>query len=712
MTTPPATTPPPASTPPPPPVPAPVALTQVNTLNSSNVISMHMWQEYHWKAPTNVYKGHADDDKKVAEITNDDDALVPKQFINMGFCEWAMATIEADVPAGQELYLRWWIEDMNGTVIREHEDFTKANFDSKNAKAKLAAGKYAWHWDGRTKNANGRMNFVPTDMPYWSRVQVKNKDGIAIATAPNEVAIIRARGEPYHVFSISVPKNDSELESEMTGRCGGRWLGTDGARMATDCWIKIYRGVAAPGDDGHIVFLGHGAVEATEVTTASGGAVATPHDRDHRVYIRKGTHGGIEFNLCELADENVTPQTYYKITLIQAAGMPPPINPYAGPPVGAYKDGVHCHQSFTSGGTNFLIHNASVGCSTFKDLSAKTEADPAARVGDVLNIKASVGHWNGAAPVDSNNTLWGPPMDGGRPNTFLNKQNKRDAVSDAAIPDDHENPVLQPPVPGSTTTPPETTEPLHMQSTAQRAIYGGLLQCEVPWWSIKQEPDKEPNRQMRIRCRLTNAAENTRYWQYHRLAVFGHTATVSGKNASFDLWIPKMVQRMWNGQVRNLGLTGLVKYQWYFEERKPDGTTVNRGRIGAEATSGTAWTALASGNIGHYTRPATALPTVDDLPENHGTEMYSVFRYRIDIRPQPAPNVHVWEPLTACEDLFTPVFARARLLDEQIVVEGGTSYLIGQSELKLPVIDTPLPNLPPGAPSPGMPQPPGRGVPE
>jgi hypothetical protein len=700
----PANPPAPGAPAPPPPIPAPVSLTNVNTLDFSSVVLWHAWQEFHWKAATTVYKGKTDDDKKVAEFFDKDNVRLEKSDINMGFCEWAMATFEALVPDGQELYLYWRIEDINDKVLIEHADFSKANFDSKNAKAKLATAKYSWRWDGRVKNADGRMNFLPADETVWSTLTVKNKNGVTLEQTAS-VAVINVRGEPYRIFTVSTPKNDADMEWEKDNRCDGRWLSSAGARMATDCLVKIYRGAAAAGDDGHVVFMGHGAIEATKFEFSSGstkhGAVATPHDRDFRAYIRKGKHGGIEFNLCELADDNPTPDTYWKITLPQLPGYPEPVNPFSGPPTGAFKDGVHCHQSFTSGGTNFVVDDASVGCSTFKDLSTRTADNPAVVKGDLINIKASVGHWNGEAPAATNNTPWGPPLDGGRPGTFYNKQNKREHVSDAGLEDSDDKPLIKAPVPGSTANPPETTEPLHMQPTVQHAVLGGFLQCEIPWWSKEGEPDQQANRQARLRVRLEEAPVDSRYWQYHRFVAFGHSVEVSNKKGTFALWIPKLVKRLWNGYSRNVGITGNTQFRWYFERRNTDGTVVNLGKIGSEANSDKEWTALAAGNVGKFSRADVEFPKFYNTEEDQGARLFSVFRYRVEIKPKPLAGTHVWDPLTGGEDLFTKVTARARMLDETIEVDGTKHYFQGQTELELPISFSPLPNLPPNAPNPG-----------
>src|SRR5258705_13617880 len=151
--------PPPAPPKPPPAKPAPVALGDKNTIDSASVVVTHLWQEFHWKAPTNKYLGHTDDDKKVAENVDASGALLAKKTLNTVFHEWAMATVEIDVPADQKVFMHWWLEDSKGNQVAEHPDFSKKNYDGGDAKAKVKKAKYAWQWDGRTLNSAGRRVF-------------------------------------------------------------------------------------------------------------------------------------------------------------------------------------------------------------------------------------------------------------------------------------------------------------------------------------------------------------------------------------------------------------------------------------------------------------------------------------------------------------------------------------------------------------------------
>ena len=418
---------------PPAPIAAPVSLENLNTIDTSSVVLRHIWQEYHWKAPANIYLGKTDDDKKVAENLDANGALIAKQFLNTAFHEWAMATVELDVPAGQKLYMRWWLEDMSGNVLEEHADFSKTNFDGKKAAAQIKKAKYAWRWDGRKTNSAKRRVYM-RDEPCFSRISIKSDSGKTIPAGALEVAIILVKGEPYKIFVVGAPKSDAEMDLEKTNHGNGRWLHTDGAKLATDCWIKVYRGV--PNDDGYLVFLGHGAIEATGYSSATvggvvkNGAIATPHDVEHRSWIRhrQWSFGG-DVSLCEIA--NVAPKTgeEYLLTLDikndSSGALPPANNPYCDShPNQPYKDGVQGHRSFNAGGL-FLVDDASTGCTTIVDLSSGTRAKPTSILGDVRCIKASYGTYYGADPTtgSAKDQIWGPALDGGRPGTFLNKQN-------------------------------------------------------------------------------------------------------------------------------------------------------------------------------------------------------------------------------------------------------------------------------------------------
>lgn len=685
--------PPPPATPPPtqpapPPVVAPVSLTNVNTIDLSGVVLSHIWQEYHWKAATSTYRGKTPDDSRVAENPGTG-ALVAKQQMNLPFSETAIATLDVDIPEGQTLYMRWWLEDMAGRVIAEHPDFTKAHLDAKHASSKITTGKYGWRWDGRRPNAAGRRVFM-RDEPCWSMIEIKNKDGIAAPLGPLATSVISVQGEPYRVFVHGEPKNDAELTLEMEGPGEGRWLNSNGDRLQGDCWIKVFRGT--DNSEGHLTFLGHGAIEATSYHSTKNGAIATPHDRDHKAWIRSAKHGSQTFWLCELIDINPPSDGGHLISLDHPNGLPEPKNPFCDTkPNKPYKDGVHGHNSFPFSGSAYVIDGASVGCTTVRTLTTGTREKPVSRQGDVQCNIASFGFWNGTAPGNTSNTPWGPPLTGGSPGSFWNKQNKRARVLDALLPDDLASPLLSPPLldAATNTFDPVTDsqnrdEPLHMQHTMQNAILGGFLEHEIPRSeAVAAEPDGKDlsvNPKVRYRVRLSQGAPDSLYFQYHRLAVFGHTVDPGIAAATFLCWVPRTLQRLWNGNWRNVLVKGATQYAWFVEERRGD-ERIRHAYIGTKPAGNALWVALANDDVGRFRKVNLALPKL--TPASRSSRFFSVFKYRIRLDPQPKANEHVWEVLGAMDDLFSSELTRARLLEEQIVTDGGVKYLEGQSELEM-----------------------------
>jgi hypothetical protein len=699
------TAPPPPPPAPPPAKPVPVALENKNTIDSASVVITHLWQEFHWKAPTNKYLGKTDDDKKVAENLDANGALLAKKTLNAAFHEWAMATVEIEVPADQKVYMKWWLEDAKGNQIAEHPDFSKKNYDANAAAAKVKKAHYAWQFDGRKLISSGDRRVFMRDEECWSHIEVKSVPGRVIPLGQKQYAYLKVEGEPYKIFIMGVPKSDAEMELEKTNHGNGRWLHSDGAKLATDCWIKVYRGVS--GDDAYMVFLGHGATEATGygTETAGGvvknGAIATPHDVDHRCWIRHRhwSFGG-DVSLCEIA--NVAPKSgeEWLLTLNirnDSSGnpLPPANNPYCDTRTNQpYKDGVQGHRSFNQGGL-FLIDDASTGCTTIVDLSNGSRAKPAGELGDVRCIKASYGTYYGGDPSDASHKdkIWGPPLDASRPGTFYNKQNKRTAAADALLADDYSKPLVH--VPRDPADATHDDEPLHMQPTFQNGMFGGFLGHEIAnTGNIADEPDAATNDdpKLKMRCRLVNAPEVSKAWQYHRLVCFGHVPKLVGAKVTIDLWVPRIFQRLWNGHSRNVmvrdadkGLTNECEYAWFFEQRNADGTTVNRGWIGKKPAAGKDFVTI--DEIGKVTKENLAKPTFDSAAAKAaGAQMFSVFNYRVKLAPQPAAGTSVWEPLTARIDQFSDLANPARLSDEQIVTVGGIQFLQGRSEVMLPFI--------------------------
>ncbi|MFZ4576294.1 MAG: hypothetical protein ACOYN0_18065, partial [Phycisphaerales bacterium] len=696
----------PPNAPAPAPAVAPVSLTNLNTVDLTGVLLSHLWQEYHWKADTAAYRGKTLDDRRVVE-DKDGSNLREKTSLNASFCEHAITTLDVAVPEGQTLYMRWWIEDIEGRVVQEHPDFSKANADGKKAAAKISTGKYGWRWDGRRLNDAHRRVFVQNEY-CWSMVEIRNSEGKLVPVGPLAVSGISVKGEPYRVFVVGEPKDDAALEAEKDGPGNGRWLNSAGDRLQGDCWIKVFRGVAD--SPAHLAFLGHGAIEATSYNSTKNGAIATPHDRDHKAWIRRGTHGGVEFWLCELIDIEAPAAQSHLISLEQPGGLPVPNNPFCDTfPNQPFKDGVHGHNSFPELGNAFVIDGASVGCTTVRTLQGGSRQSPVARLGDIQCNNAKFGKWNGSAPANESNTPWGPLLDGGSPGSFWNKQNKRARVLDALLPDTFEDPLLCPPLVDAATNifdPPteaaDRDEPLHMQNTAQNAFLGGFLEHEIPRSPmVPPDPDgPEPsvNPKVRYRVRLKQGAVGSKYYQYHRSAVFGHTAKPSVTAATFECWIPRTLQRLWNGNWRNVLVRDAMQYAWYVEERR-GAELFNRLYIGAKPTGAAVWVQLPDGSIGRFRKENLALPAL--ALESFGSRFFAVFKYRIKLAPQPKANVHVWEALAGAQDLFSDPYALATLLDEQLVTEAGVTYLQGQSEVEFIYPNTgdfPDPRRSPGSP--------------
>lgn len=696
------TTPPPKPATPSAPIIAPVTISKKNSIDSATVITRHIWQEYHWSAKTDKYKGATDEDKRVVEIEKDN-ARLAKAAMNLSFCETAMACIDVDPPEGEELYLHWWLEDTAGKVVAEHPKFTKANFDDKKADATIAKGSYAWRWDGRrTLEDKDKTRVFMRKEACFSRLKVKSKSRADIPLSNIDTAHILVEGDPYKVFLVGEPKDDAAMGDEFALRKA--WIDNLGNRFQADCWIKVFRGLND--SDKHLCFLGQGAMEATEVEDTRHGAIATPHDVDHKAQIIQGTHGKVQFWLCSLLDTQ--PQVFLKpngkdagpwlITLVQTGSHPPANNPFCDiAPKKPFKDGVHTHHSFPDGNPGFLYHGASVGCTTVVDHHDGTRAKPASKIPGVQANSALFGQWNGSSPDKAPSALWGPtPTRSGHKDTFYNKQTKRDDVKDVELDDPFGSPLLTPPPPKGQKG---DEEPLHMQPSAQHALFGGFLGHEIP---LEAKSPAEPETtideavKVRYRIRLKQAPETTRYWQYHRLAVLGHTAETTATTAKISLYLPRMVQRLWNGHWRNLPLkwqSGAwnAGYAWTFELRP--GGDEPLAWIGTKPAAKQEYHDLDL-RLGHVEK-SVKLPKVDNKLIGQGARLYSVFRYRIKLAPAPKANESMWEPLSSMTDLFGGDASFAAQLEAEQLSTDGLS-LEGVSALQIPVG---MPTTPPNPPT-------------
>ncbi|MCH9687515.1 MAG: hypothetical protein K0V04_39135 [Deltaproteobacteria bacterium] len=624
-------------------------------------VDSHLWQEFHTDAPTTPYQGPTQDDRRVAEHIDDDDALVAKASLHLCFVERAITTVELVVPAGVTCYAKWEIVDAQDTVVREHPSYSAARYDSENSAASIAAGRHGWCWDGRNSDANPVFVAAAT---YRSRLTVKDSSGTEITSE----ATIVLEGDPYRIFVAGVPKSDEDLRGEFErGIYTDRLLDQSGQRSARDCWIKVWRGQQ---DDGHVTFLGQGTIEATNAPNADGiGAVATPHGRDYKGFVRPNPHGEAKSaDRIQIQDEGVTDG---RIALRNPGG-PAPTNPYSVGQ-GSYKDGVQAHQGNSTWTTNGL----SVGCTTVSPIAGATVQRPGSTLGDLRSINSAFGGW-------------GDPGDGEQVSTrgpsFANKQSKRDNAADALIADDHAAPELDPPqhpAPADETAPAD--EPLHMQPTLQAAAFGGFLGHEIPRTMAVVD---EPTNQARIRVTLAEPDDDD-YSVYHRAVVFGHSwdEPTTGQTR-VTVWIPRKVTRSWNGNDKNLLVRGRCTIAWWIERRN-------------------AATPQVAGEVVHAFFPATTtpvpdpipVPTLTDLPNNYiGRRRHSwtrpatltaglyvsVLKYRVRLTPYVAGSDDwVAEPATA--DTFvtpgTDVTGGASLSAEALITDAAQRFVEGRSEL-------------------------------
>jgi hypothetical protein len=439
---------------------------------------------------------------------------------------------------------------------------------------------------------------------------------------------------------VGEPKLDDELDADFDRQgLGGHYLSDLGERTARDCWIKIYRGIEDEDDiddqEGHIVFLGQGAQEATRAeNTNNGGAIATPHGRWFKGWRRVRTWSGENLGVLQFEDLERTDGL-----IALAVNTPAANNPYCDAlPGQAYKDGVQAHpgnQLWTSNGM-------SVGCTTVSRVAGGTPQNPSSTVGQVSSVNSSFGN------------------DADGLTNFTNKQTRRgNQTTDALVADDHGAPRLNEPA--------GLGEPVHMQPTFQQAIFGGLLTHEIP---NGQNLADDPENRARIRLILRPYQAGSRYYAYHHAVVFGH-GRVQQQDCSYRLtvWIPRKVIRGWNGNWRNLLVSGRCQIAWYIEHRPAEGDPiVTAGFVPNNASPQNYGVLAAVGRLERTWTPAAQLAA---------GQYVSIFRYRIDLRPQ--GNAHVWTTEAGMNDSFSE--DGATLAAETISTINNVRYLEGSSEL-------------------------------
>jgi hypothetical protein len=628
-------------------------------------IVSHLWQEYHTEAATNVYTGptgEGEDHTKVAENADASGSLQPKTTLHLCFLESAIATVEAEVAEGQQYKMRWWIERPDGT-IQEHPDFTEASPGT------LRTGKYAWRWDGRKRRSEKGSEADRVYCPpgaYTSKIRVTDAAGTPVIEGEDCKRTITLEGDPYRIYIHALPKPTSDLWAERNRHKG--WLGDSGnykgRRFPSDCWIMVYRGV--DNDPGHMVFLGHGAMEATRwKDTTHCGDVGTPQGRTYKGWIRTDRKGDppradcIQLEDVERTDDKV---------ILKNPGGPAPINPSWSD---TFKMGVQIHRE---GYSQWVGKDSSYGCTRVWP-SKESNSVSAAYMGVRCNASAF-----GTFGTTDTKT-WREINDGGPP--FVNKQTKRSRVEDAHIADSHSSLELNPPGSGASTDP---DEPLHMQPTFQKGAFGGFLKTEIP---LGAGVEADPDGQLRIRASLWKPASSTMYYTYHHAVAFGHSDTVSGTKHALQAWIPYKVLRTWNGQQRNVKVESYCQVAWYIERRwvenGQDRTEVVH-RLGPSTGQNDAYANLPTDYLGK----AEESWDPGSSPQKAG-RYYSVLKYKLQLLPYSKDTVDDWTPEEAMTDLMSSGSAQLAAEEKSDPDTNGDIFLEGRNELELQGINTATP---------------------
>jgi hypothetical protein len=597
-------------------------------------IAFHAFQEWHQKAkPLKTYLG-SEDARRIVEHTTAAGALQAKPSLHLCFQEKAVASFSIDVGKA-ELYAKWEIVDAGGAVVVEHGELSDKNLTAKKKAARLQTARYAWLWDGR--NGAKQQVFMPAGT-YRSRLSVQSKAGVALVTSE---APIDLEGSAYEAWIFAEPKTDAELKAAL----GADLLDDKGERSSRDCWICVYRGVIEPG---HAVFLGQGAMEATRADGPTKyGAIATPHGREYKGWIRSDPHGK-RANADRIQIEDMG-RTDDRIELKNPSG-PAPNNPYLevdGP--GPFKDGVQAHAGNTKRTTNTM----SVGCSTISPISNGTCLAPGSERGPLRSVNSSFGTWGEGAGEDV--TKRGPD--------FVNKQTKRKSTSDALLADSHAAALLDPPGPAACKGAPD--EPLHMQSTMQRAVFGGFWGHEIPRANTVAD---SPANELRIRMTLGTYQATSMVHQYHHALAFGHAYDPKAKELS--IWVPRKLIRGWNGNRRNVLVEGHCDVAWYIEHLAPHCTTPTIVAGLMQGKTAGSFTALGSvGQVAQKWKPKGALAA---------GQYTSVFKYKLELLPYIA-GADDWSAEAAAADLFSA--QGAAISAETLTTAAPRQFLEGENRL-------------------------------
>ncbi|MDH4350499.1 MAG: hypothetical protein OEW56_05075, partial [Gemmatimonadota bacterium] len=631
-----------------------VALRSVNAI-AQPTVRQHAFFEWHQRAPrhgTFTPPVGRPDDSRIVLRAGAGEPLRPKARLHLCFLEQAAAAFEVTLPGGVWT-ASWSVVDETGAAIAWHPDYPAAG-------AAIANGSFVWKWDGRRDPPLGagappRGRLVPQGT-YRSRLVLRTAAAAGRpARAFTYTAEIIAEGEPYHIYIEGVPKNDSEILQMIADR--GRAFSAGGARIPRDCWILAYRGQIS---DGHAVFLGQGIVEATAVTTGAGTAVATPHDRVYKCWIRDR---GADEDRCQLEDVGRADGHI----MLDNPGSAVPSNPRfdAEPglaPPQPRKNNVQAH----GGRQDWTTDGLTAGCTAIAPLAGlAAAADRVSERGMLRSVTSTFGNWG--VPAAENPALTSP--------TFVNKQTKRaaaNAVSDALSADDHARPILEPPV-----VAPLDREPLHMQAETQQGIYGGFIQGEIPLNStVLDEPAQNANAapKLRIRCTLRDYRRGSAYHLYHHGVVVKHEHRAAGADFEVDIWIPRKVMRGWNSPIPGEDHDPASVRRALADRRFADPLPVNRRNVLVDGRLQIRWyvrhtDGVGNQNIVHRFFPVAPVPAAQFAAQNPGrwrerwpngatgalaAGVYeSVCEYRLQVEPRGAD--HEWHPELAVTDaLSTP----------------------------------------------------------
>jgi hypothetical protein len=581
--------------------------------------------------------------EKAAEVGKKDDAsrvvgTAAKTKLHMCFLE--VTSIVATLKGTGTALATWQIVDAAREVVAEHPVFNAANVAAGDTRASMGAGSRWWKWDGRGKNGK----LLPAG-GYRSRLTLEGG-------ATLDSGAIELQGKPYHVFIVGEPKADADLKAVFGSK--KQYL-SNGQRTTRDAWICAFRGAVDPG---HMVFLGQGTIEATEVEEgARHGAIGTPHG-EYKGWVKVAPKK--DANKADVIQIQDLGRTDWRVMLRNPDG-PCPVNPFVSVGwAGTYKDGVQAHEAkgaWTTDGT-------SLGCTTISNTLPKGSCGkPSSTKNSVRSFHGDFGDFGDSSKERLDK--------GARTPKFLNKQNKRKNADDASLDDGHRAPLLDPvSLDKACRDKGWLDEPLHMQTNFQAGAFGGFTRDEVPLdtFSLADEPDG----QIRIRVRLVPYPGESAYHTYHHAVAFGHDYAWS-KRYDLGIWVPRKVVRGWNGNRRNVLVAGRCTASWFIEHVNDGKSTVVRVLTDPKLKKPVDDLLLESGGKleSQWTPPA----------DRAGT-FFAVFKYKVALKPN-VEGADDWRGEPARLDSFSD--HQAQLAHEYLVRDTKSLelFLVGENRLEL-----------------------------